>query len=374
MVDFKAMQARIKMQDAAKVAVRAANYNASLLITVGGGKGKLMIDLALELIRDKGIKKILYVCDNRRLRDSTVEGFPEQLATWGTPELKKMVRLECYQTTRKWENEQYDLILADEFDFGLTPEYSKIFFNNKFKYKILVSGTLNSDKKKIINAYYPIVFTFNTLKAEKEGVINKSNYYIFNYRMNESESRQYIKWTQMITVSMADGSSRETINFFAGKRREVLATLDTGFLAVRKVMDWLWKTDKSTRLVVFCERTFQADRVCRHSYHGGNEKLDNLKKFQDGEISGLSVVSKIKRGINLKNANTAIFESLNSSATEFEQRNGRMKRLKTSEIAKIIFMLPWYQTETGEWKPTVVSKYIDKATVNIKATFEHLKL
>lgn len=374
MVDFKALSARIKMQEEAKAAVRKANYNASLLITVGGGKGKIMIDLALELVRDKGIKRILYVCDNRRLRDSKSEGFPEQLERWGTPELKKMVQLECYQTTRKWENESFDLILADEADFGLTPEYSKIFFNNKFKYKILVTGTLSAEKKKILSAFSPIVFKFNTIRAENEGVVNKSEYYIFNYKMSESESRQYNKWTQALMVSLNDGSKQETINFLAGKRREILTTLDSGLAATRKVMRWLWKNDKKTRLVIFCERVFQADRVCNHSYHGGNEKMDNLKKFQEGEISGLSVVSKIKRGINLKNANTAIFESLTSSATEFEQRNGRMKRLKTSEIAKVVFMLPWYQTEEGEWKPTVISKYIDKATVNIKAEFKHLKL
>lgn len=377
-MDFTALAARVKMQNQAKDAVRLANYIATLIITVGGGKGKIMIDLAEELIEKYNIKSVLYVCDNRRLRDSTIEGFPEQLARWGSEKLSKMVTLECYQTTRKWEGRAYDLILADEVDFSITPQYSKVFFNNKFRFKILVSGTLNTDKKKTLEAIAPIVFKFTTTKAENAGVVNKTNYFLYNFKMTESESRTYLKWTRAIGVAMNDGSSKDTVNFLTGKRRELLATLDSSHTHTRKVMDWLWKTNKQTRLVIFCERRSEADLICKHSYHGENEKLDNLKKFQDGEISGIAVVSKIKRGINLKNANTAIFKSLTSSATEFEQRNGRMKRLKTSEIATVIFMQPWYlQATAGDektWRPTVVEKWITSATKNLNVQLKPLKL
>lgn len=374
MLDFKVATARAKMQREAKDAVRLAKYIATLIVTVGGGKGKVMIDLAMELIAKYDIKSILYVCDNRRLRDDTKDGFPEQLQTWGTPELRKIVTLECYQTTRKWEGRKFDLLLADEADFAMTTEYCKVFFNNDFRFKILVTGTLKAEKKKLIQEIAPIVYKFSTVQAEDAGVVNKSNYWLYNYKMTESESRTYIKWTRALMVAMNDGSNKDTINFLANKRREVLTTLDSSYGNVRKIMKWLWNKNKLTRLVIFCERRTQADRVCKHSFHGENQKEDNLTKFQTGEISGISVVSKIKRGINLKNANTAIFESITSSSTEFEQRNGRMKRLKTSEVAEVIFMLPWYQTDEGTWKPTVIQKYIQKATVNIGSSLKDLNL
>jgi superfamily II DNA or RNA helicase len=365
------LQERIKMQEEAKVAIRAAGYVASVLITVGGGKGKIMLDMATELMKKYNIKRILYVCDNTRLRDSSTEGFPQEIEKWGSKELKQIIECACYQTAYEWKDKEYDLILADEADFAMTPEYKKVFINNKFRFKILVTGTLSPTKKKLLESIAPIVYRFTTTDAERRGVVNKTKYLIYNYKMTEEESKEYVKLTGRIAKAMAAEQTPQQINYHLGKRKELLYNLDSSYRAVRKVMDWLWKRNKGTRLVVFCERQAQADKVCKHSYHGGNEKLDNLTKFQEGQISGISVVGKIKRGINLKNANTSIFESLTgTSTTEFEQRNGRMKRLKVSEVATVIFLCPWYCKfdEEGEtiWKPTIVDQWIYKATCNLK--------
>ena len=134
-------------------------------------------------------------------------------------------------------------------------------------------------------------------------------------------------------------------------------------------MRWLWEKDKKTRLVIFCQRTDQADRVCKYSYHGKNEEDNILSLFQKMLISAIAVVSKIKRGINLKNANTAIFEAVDGSTTEFEQRGGRMKRLPQSEIAKIIFMIPWIRKvdKHGKvfYKESIVGEWVRKCTSNL---------
>jgi superfamily II DNA or RNA helicase len=374
------LKARLEEQENCKIAFREANYNGVALATVGFGKGKVMLDLAKEIIDKYKIKSILYVCDNRRLRDSTTEGFPHEIEKWATPEIKKIIKCECYQTAYAWVDQKYDLILADEVDYAMTPEYKKVFTNNNFRFKILVTGTLSPTKKKLLESIAPIVYKFTTTDAERRGIVNKTQYFLYNYRMTEFESKQYLKWTRAIGKAIAAEKLPQQINFLLGKRKEVLYNLESSYVAVRKVMGWLWKRNKQTRLVVFCERTAQADRVCKYSYHGGNEKDDNLTKFQNGEISGLSVVGKIKRGINLKNADTAIFEMLTgTSSTEFEQRNGRMKRLKTSEIATVIFMVPWYSYKDSEgetiWKPTIVDQWIYKCTCNLSnIEFINLKL
>lgn len=369
-MDFNALKERSKMQTEAKDAIRAAGYNASVFITVGGGKGKIMLDIAQELLNRKMIKTILYLCDNTRLRDSETEGFPGEIEKWALPELKKIIHCECYQTAHRWKGQSWDMLLADEVDFGLTTEYMKVFFNNKFKYKLLVSGTLSPTKKKILETIAPIVYKFTTTDAEKRGVVNKTKYYLYNFMMSEAESKDYVKHNTRIAKAYAAEKTEMQKNYLKGQRKEFLYALDSSYTHCRKIMDWLWRTNKQTRLIIFCERTAQADRVCKYSYHGGNAKDDNLSKFQSGEISGLSVVGKIKRGINLKNANTSIFKDLSgTSTTEFEQRNGRMKRLKLCEIATVIFMVPWYRKEDSEgesvWKPTIVNDWIYKATCNL---------
>lgn len=371
----QSLATRIQMQKEAKHAVRTAGYNAAIIITVGGGKGKIMIDLAREIVHNEGRKlRILYVCDNTRLRDSSEEGFPEQLEKWGTPEFKEMVQLECYQTTCKWVDQEYDILLADEADFAMTPVYSNVFFRNKFRYKILVTGTLTAAKKKLLTQIVPIVFRCITQDAEARGIINKTNYYAYNYRMTDEESEQYERFSRKIAIAMAIGDKKKA-QWWTSQRKELLYKMDSSYTHTRKLMKWLWKRNKKTRMVIFCQRTEQADRVCKYSFHGKNEKDNNMSLFQRAVISCISVVAKIKRGINLRNANTAIFESLDGSTTEFEQRNGRMKRLKVSEIANVIFMNPWCRTVDSDgnvsYKETIVAQWIGKATGNLTSIVIH---
>lgn len=364
----KALEARIKEQGVAMDCARTSNYNCGLIATVGFGKGKVMIDLAQELIDTGKVKSILYVCDSKRLRDSDTEGFPEQLKKWGSEKLKKMIRLECYQTTHKWRNEEYDLLLADEADFGLTATYSNVFFKNKFKYKILVTGTLSPTKRKMMKEIVPISYRLTTVEAEEKGIINKTDYYLYNYAMTEVESETYLHLTKMIGVKMAE-DNENAARYFVNQRREFLFHLESTHKHTRKVMRWLWEKDNKTRLIIFCQRTEEADRICKWSYHGKNEKLDNLSKFQSGEISACAVVSKIKRGINLKNANAAIFRDIDGSTTEFEQRGGRMKRLPLAQVAKILFMIPWVRMVDSKgkayYKESIVGEWVRKATANL---------
>lgn len=373
MIDFT----KAAEQERAIRAVIENNYNGTVLASVGFGKNRVIIKLLKRLKDEFGFTKMLYLCDNRRLRDID---FPSEVDKWadGDQDLKKMIRCECYQTAYKWANESYDVVIGDELDFAITKQYIKVFFNNNFKKKICFTGTMTKSKMKVALTINPIVYTMTTTEAENKNLLNKSKYYTYNYRMTEAESQAYVDATRKLTKAMAAGSWQ--VNKFMSERRELLFNLDSSVSNCRKIMKWLWDKDKQTRLVIFSERTAQADRLCRWSYHGGNEKLDNLEKFQNNEISGISVVSKIKRGINLKNANTAIFEMLGgTSTTEFEQKNGRMKRLPVSQIARVIFMVPWYCKKDAEgnltWHSTVVENWLYQATCNLTdIEFINLKL
>lgn len=370
-MDFKALGAKIKNQEECKEAVRNSGYKASFLSTVGSGKGKIFIDLAQELFNAGKIKNILYLCDNRRLRDSDKDGFPGELDKWGSPELKAAVRLECYQTTFRWSNQIFDLVIADEIDYAITPSYVKFFQNNKWKYIIAASGTLTPEKKKVLVTIAPLVFKLSMSDAEDKGVVNKTNYWLYNFKMTESESRTYQSLTRKIAVLMAAEVNFDDpdMQFWLRKRKHFLNLLDSSHNHCRKILKHIYDKDSSNRVIIFCELTSQADRVCKHSFHGKNEDDDNLTKFQNGEINAMSVVSKIQRGINLKKSNYAIFESMSGSTTKLEQKAGRFKRLGIDEVAQVIFMCPYYfeikKDKTPVWKPTVVKSWIEKATKNI---------
>jgi len=367
----KALAARIANQEECKRKVRDANYKAAFLSTVGSGKGKIFIDLAMELFNAGKIKNVLYLCDNTRLRDE-VDGFPGELKKWGTPEFNKIVQLECYQTVYKWKNKHFDLVIGDEIDFAITPAYVQFFVNNKWNYIILASGTLTPEKRKVLVEIAPIVHRLSMVDAEEAGVVNQTNYFVYNFKMSDSESRTYESYTRKIAalIQAEVPFDDPDMQLWLRKRKFFLNALESSYIHCRKIMQSYYHQDNNNRMVIFCELTSQADRVCKYSFHGGNEDSGNLEKFQSGEINAISVVSKIQRGINLKNANIAIFESMSGSATKFEQKGGRMKRLAIDEVATVIFMVPWFKrinSRTGEvtWKETVVRSWVDKATKNI---------
>lgn len=376
----QALAARIKNQDDCKAAIRARNYNAAFLSTVGSGKGKVFIDLAMELYAAGKIKNVLYLCDNTRLRD-TEDGFPGELKKWATPEFIKIVQLECYQTVYKWRDREFDLVIADEIDYAITPSYIKFFQNNKRKFQILGSGTLTPEKRKVLITLAPIVFKMSMTDAEGKGIINKTDYFLYNFKMTDAESKTYQSLTRKISSLMKAEVSfdDQDMQFWLRRRKLFLNNLESSYLNCRKIMQHIYNKDKNNRVVIFCELTEQADRVCKHSFHGGNEDNDNLTKFQEGEINAISVVSKVQRGINMKRTNWAIFESMSGSTTRFEQKGGRMKRLAVDEVAKCVFMVPYYKVSeadgTSMYKPTVAKSWVTKATGNIpNIIFQNLVL
>lgn len=369
-MDFKKLSAQTQKQDEAKAAVIKANYIATVLYTVGGGKTKVMLDLAAQLFDDGKINNILYLCDSRRLRDSETDGFLAEVNKW-QPQLKKIMKCECYQSFYKKVGEEWDLVLGDEIDMCITAKYVQGLLHNKFKYKILVSGTITKAKRKILDQIAPVVFEFLTEDAEDAGIINKSRFHSYNYRMTEQESEKY-RWfnKKIMLISMTDGTDSDAFQFWVRKRKHFMNKLESSIVETRKVMFEFYRRDHSNRLVIFCELTEVADKVCRYSFHGENEKDDNLTKFQNGEVNALSTVAKIKRGINLKNTNIAIFKDPPVSPTEFSQRYGRMKRLDKDRVSDIVFVIPWYLSRDAdgdeEWKPTIVSTWINRAIANHK--------
>ena len=272
---------QIKAQTAAINAVEKNNYNCTILASVGFGKTKVMLDLASDLVEKGLVTNILYLCDSRRLRDSETDGFVAEVNKW-QPHLKKIMKCECYQSFYKKVGEEWDLVLGDEVDMCITAKYVQGLLHNKFKYKILVSGTITKAKRKIINQIAPIVFEFLTDDAEDAGIVNKSRFHSYNYRMTEQESEKY-RWfnKKIMLISMTDGPDSDAFQFWVRKRKHFIHKLQSSVEETRKVMFEFYRRDHSNRLVIFCELTDVADSVCRYSFHGENENDDNLTKFQN---------------------------------------------------------------------------------------------
>jgi superfamily II DNA or RNA helicase len=320
--------------------------------------------------------RVLYTCNSQDLRDT---GFDEELRKWECGELSDVIEKCCYKTAYKKKGEEYDILLADEGDYALTKEYSKLFFNNKFTYIIFVTATLDSKKEPIAEKIAPIVYRKEVKEMEEKKVINKASFYYVPYILSPKEDAKYKRYSErfkeLINATpnpFFDNRQRKEwqdkisnqLEFLTFQRLQFLASLDSSVYICRKIFEHIHKADPNARVVAFCGQTEQADKICKYSYHEKNADRDNLTKFDNGEINYLAVCGKIDRGKNLKGVNKIVLENYNKSETKLIQRTGRGRRLKVDDIVDVYIPVAYY-TNNGKPKPTIMLDWILEAGRNI---------
>jgi len=366
---------RRQIQQEALQALRDNQYNGIVLLPTGLGKSWVLIQALQELIEFNPEAKIWYLCNSRNLRDG---GFEEELIKWGIDEgIRSRIIKMCYQTAYKIRDEKVDILLADEFDYSLTPSYSKVYENNEFSHKILVSATIDEQKRKYITS--PIVYTAKLDEVEKIGALNKSAYYYVNFLMSEAEAKEYENHNQRIRKLIQRKNELEfllsqkpelkkqvqhieyQIQFAILQRKQFLNSLNSSQEVCKKLMKEIYSEDKDCKILIFCELTSQADNICKWSYHTNSDQT-NLQKFKNGEIPAMSVCGKINRGTNIKGVNYMIFESCNQSSTQLVQRLGRGKRLMVQDRLNVYFLVPHYKKNGNYIIATKVRDWIDNAS------------
>ena len=365
---------KVKIQAEAFTALESNGFRGIVILPTGTGKSLVLIN-CLKHLYQEGMK-VLYTCDSQDLRDS---GFDEELVKWGAEEYCDKVEKLCYKTAYKKKGEEYDIGLFDEGDFALTKEYSKLFFQNKFRYIIFVSATLDKKKEPVAEKIAPIVYRKEVKEVEDKKVINRANFFYVPYILNPKEDYKYKRYSERFKELInakpnpffdnrqfkewSDKRQRD-LDFLTFQRLQFLASLESSAYICRKIFEYIHKQDPKARVVAFCGQTEQADKICKYSYHEKNADKDNLKRFDDGEINYLAVCGKIDRGKNLKGVNRIVLENYNKSETKLVQRTGRGRRLKVDEVLDVYIPVAHY-TINGKPKPTIMLDWILEAGKNI---------
>ena len=356
----------------------------TIVLDTGVGKSKVAIDFVIE---SEDVKTILITSPRENLKAN----WYNELQKWcPSPSIFTedgdsatipfimygkvvLITFENIQTCYKWSDRTFDLLIADEIHTIVTPEYSKIFENNTFKYKIGLTATPDikgkPEKLELYNKYCPIIYTF--LTAEQHGVVNKTKIVVIDHKLNnlhkieiktkkhhfflgESERYSYIcselKRGQRLMAStgstdffddaadwfwkgngtpMQKSAARVYLTAIQN-RKYFLLKLTSARAITKKLCDRLL-TDKSNKILVFSELTDQINSICKHTVHSKHTKDHNvltLQMFNDGSIKMLGSCYSLTLGLNMRSANIAIFESYLSSYTRAKQRKGRLKRWK----------------------------------------------
>lgn len=386
-------------QDAYLLATSKGRLNAATVIVgTGGGKSKIAIDL----IKKLEPSNILLLTNSENLRDSNWKAEFEKFgADWGR------VTSECYQTVHKWVDTHYDLVVADEIDFAMSPVYSNYFKNNKWGYLLGLTGFSTEDKKGLLQLYAPICFEASTQEMQEEGLLNKSEFIFVGFDLGiaktievkmkkgghfyASENDQYKYYDDEFRKAIAVKSALETksklfptpenitkfnnmdwrFKMAAIKRKQILNNLNSSVKVVRSLVEEILK-NPDNKVLIYSALTSQADKFGYPTYHGDAD-VSVLDKLNSGEIRALAVCKKLNRGMNLNGVNYIIKESFDGSETDFQQQHGRVMRLRPDQTAKIIVLVPFYKQllkteEKGFFGSRMVSKMVRTETQAAKWT------
>lgn len=354
-------EAKDIIQKEAIDALRKNDFNGLVLLPTGTGKGKIMVDSCLEI----GSKSILYLCNTQNLRDTM---FKDELRKWNASHLIDHIDYMCYQTACKLKNVEYDILLADEFDAALTPIYIKAITNNKFKHKILISATLEDDKKRKAIKIAPIVYEKKIREVIEAKALNKQKFYFVNYNLTPTENKRYLEFNNSF-IKLLNTNRTPQINKQLDNlkiyRKQFLSSLSSSV----EVTKWLInKLDTpQNKMLIFTGLSDQADKLCPpYSYHSKNDEqgLKWFNAFNNGTINKLAVVNKVDRGLNINGVNNIIYNTTDSSKTKLVQRGGRGMRLEVDQYLNMFFLIPFYKTQKGERKPTIVQSWVIKGTAD----------
>jgi len=377
-------------------------HKGTICLSTGTGKSKVAIDFIKET---EDVTFVLITSPRTNLQ----ENWKKELVKWGLEPRTAMSKnqwfdpktgkdifivVENIQTTYKWKNEKFDLVIADEIHTMMTPEYSALFDRTKYKYLIGLTAThditYKNDKGFYYKKYCPIIYEY--YDSAEDGLINKTKFFIVNHyledtstvtvrvgkkTMEEGEFHYYTYLTERIKAGqkrMIAQGSEDWFNdarewFWNGNgtkeqkfaamvylnsikaRKEFLLNLPSTALLARKIKEGILRDNSDAKVLIFSELTAQADKITNNTVHSNNHTKENqrlMDEFNEGKIRDLGSCRSLTLGLNLKGATHAIMESYIGSATQSKQKKGRLDRLATDDIAEM-WIIRVSGTQADSW-------------------------
>jgi superfamily II DNA or RNA helicase len=366
-------QTRDSIQLKAKIAWFEAEKKNTIIVGTGGGKSKI----ALDIIKEIGPERILLLTNSEHLRDSNWKDEFVKFGMEATWEVN--VTSECYQTVYKWKDTKWDLVIADEIDFAMSPQYQQFFANNEFTHLLGLTGFCTDDKRVLLMMYAPVCYEITTQELQEKSILNQSRFIFVEYPLLKSktitqkkkdgttflvsENDQYkyyhAEFQKALIVRSGIARKYRLLNqsfegqpdykaadwkfiSMASKRKSILNNLDSSIRVVKGLLE-LIHSKPGNKVLIFSAVTAQADKL-PNPFHGKSDNdTSGIEQLNSGAINTLSVCKKVSRGVNLVGVNYLIKESFDSSETDFQQTHGRLMRLRPDQIATYIILIPFYE-------------------------------
>jgi superfamily II DNA or RNA helicase len=244
------------------------------------------------------------------------------------------ITFSTFLSLNKFNLDDYDCIIIDELqDFSIN-NYEYLFnFNIKNLYSLTGTPPLKGDKKYLMNAICPIIYTVKL--DETTGKTNK-DYKITVHLLEPSKIKNKplksgAKWSEFDQINFWEKQYLKNKDFQTMLNlMRCISNSETKFNYMINLQKKLGKT------LIFVETKKQCELSKLHSYYSDNKKSEeNLDSFLDNKIDKLVTINQLRAGITFKDLNTCIILHSYSSDSKSTQKIGRALNYVEDVIADI---------------------------------------
>lgn len=353
-------------------ALQIKSNSICLELSTGVGKTKVALSILRDRFKDKLFYSILIVVPKNVLKDEWVK----EIYKWGMDDMLPHIVFTTYVSLPKHSLTHYHAVIWDEAHhitdrcFDVIKTYNIKHFYNQIN--LFLSATLNRQKMFAIrNSFYNVY----TLKVDIKEAINNDilpdpEVLLIPLRLDKTKPNQvYVKrksckrevtcefrnrWTYLkdktarvniwctefeyyslleSDYELATNHARETWRRqLAIQRLKWLSEIKTPL--VKNILQILNKE----RTLTFCNSIDQSEKLGKYPIHSGKkELLENLEKFNNGNIDHITAVGILNEGANITNLRVGIFGFLTASNVPTFQKIGRILRHE-----KPVIIIPYY--------------------------------
>src|SRR3990167_8122187 len=363
------------IQRSAEKAWINANYIGGFCITTGVGKAIAALHCTQHIPLGG---TILFLAETTSRFEDIQKDLINYKNFFGIDILKNYKWIEStYQSSYKWNNKSFDLVIADEYHFAMTPIYSKFFLNNKYNKLVGLSATLEDNiiynendinsftKKDLINKICPVIYTYNIGNSNKDGTTRKKIIFVINHQLNNSildytggtKEKSFLQTEQSAynyyndrfkkSLFMDEGPSKTfAIMNASSKRAKVLYDANSKIKETKKLLLGL-----SSKTLVYGNSLDALYKITPNTISSrfSKEKNDKIRKsFETNEIDVLGSFKKLEQGANLKGLDNVIIHSYYSKTRPIIQRLGRI-RLEDDKDMGFVFIFKTINTQEEKW-------------------------
>jgi superfamily II DNA or RNA helicase len=274
---------------------------------------------------------------------SIKESWIAELEKMNLEDLANHLTFTTYLSINKHDPKDYQIVYLDECHSLLNNHEA---FLSNFNGKILgLTGTppvrQGTEKYRMVKKYCPIVYDFTVDEATDNNILNDYKIIVHqldldgrnNLKKKKKNGGHWftseVKDYQYCSSRIAQAQTQKQMQFASIMRMRSLMDYETKEDYVISLMNKI-----RSKCIVFANTQYQADRMCRHSYHSNNPKSqENFDLFSDGRITKMSCVLQLSEGVTIPNLKEGIIMHAYGNERKTSQRIGRLLRLNPNDIA-----------------------------------------